>query len=144
MSAFVISKTQLNTRNAKVCGSKSAIFHILRYDLCSNNDNSKTVQALTLIWHEADAHHSAQLPDHSASSQLRIYPGQQSHLQHSEAAVRCLGCHFLILYARCRDGALPTCMLTFAFMHHPYLVCILFGMPSLHLFTFLMFFKSCF
>ena len=26
------------------------------------------------------------------------------------------------------------------FMHHPYLVCILFGMPSLHLFTFLMFF----
>ena len=30
--------------------------------------------------------------------------------------------------------------LTFAFMHHPYLVCILFGMPSLHLFTFLMFF----
>ena len=34
-------------------------------------------------------------------------------------------------------------MLTFAFMHYPYLVCILFGMPSLHLFTFLMFFKSC-
>ena len=29
--------------------------------------------------------------------------------------------------------------LTFAFMHHLYLVCILFGMPSLHL-TFLMFF----
>ena len=35
-------------------------------------------------------------------------------------------------------------MLTFAFMHYPYLVCILFGMPSLHLFTFLMFFKSCY
>ena len=34
-------------------------------------------------------------------------------------------------------------MLTFAFMHYPYLVCILFGMPSLHLFTFVMFFKSC-
>ena len=33
-------------------------------------------------------------------------------------------------------------MLTFAFIHHPYLVRILFGMPSLHLFTFLMFFKS--
>ena len=29
---------------------------------------------------------------------------------------------------------------TFAFMHPPYLVRILFGMPSLHLFTFLMFF----
>ena len=26
--------------------------------------------------------------------------------------------------------------LTFVFMHHPYLVCILFGMPSLHIFTF--------
>ena len=36
-------------------------------------------------------------------------------------------------------------MLTFAFMHYPYLVCILFGMPSLHLFTFLMdFFKVLF
>ena len=29
-------------------------------------------------------------------------------------------------------------------MHHPYLVCMLFGMPSLHLFTFLMFLFSCF
>ena len=29
---------------------------------------------------------------------------------------------------------------TFAFMHHPYLICTLFGMPSLHLFTFSMFF----
>ena len=35
-------------------------------------------------------------------------------------------------------------MLTFAFMHHPYLVCILFGMPSLHLLTFLMFFNFLF
>ena len=35
-------------------------------------------------------------------------------------------------------------MLTFAFMHYPYLVRILFGMPSPHPFTFLMFFKSCF
>ena len=35
-------------------------------------------------------------------------------------------------------------MLTFAFMHYPYLVCILFGMPSLHLFTFLMFSMSCY
>ena len=34
-------------------------------------------------------------------------------------------------------------MLTFAFMHYPYLVRTLFGMPSLHLFTFSMFFKSC-
>ena len=32
-------------------------------------------------------------------------------------------------------------MLTFAFIHHPYLVHILFGMPSLHLFDV---FKSCY
>ena len=31
-------------------------------------------------------------------------------------------------------------MLTFAFMHHPYFVCITFSMPSPHIFTFLMFF----
>ena len=31
-------------------------------------------------------------------------------------------------------------MFTFAFMHYPYLVRILLGMPSLHLLTFLMFF----
>ena len=35
-----------------------------------------------------------------------------------------------------RDGALPIFMLTFAFMHHPCLVRTIFGMPSLHLFTF--------
>ena len=33
-------------------------------------------------------------------------------------------------------------MFTFAFMHYPYLVRILFGMPSLHLFKFLMFFLT--
>ena len=33
-------------------------------------------------------------------------------------------------------------MLTFAFVHYPYLICVLFGMPSLHLLTF--FLKSCF
>ena len=28
-------------------------------------------------------------------------------------------------------------------LYHPYLVCMIYGMPSLHPFTFLMFFKSC-
>ena len=57
LRAFVISKTHISGQkprrrqlNEKVCGSKSAIFVIL---LCSanlsNNDNLKTVQALTLI-----------------------------------------------------------------------------------------------
>ena len=35
--------------------------------------------------------------------------------------------------------ALPI-LLTFAFMHHLYLVCILFGMPSLHFFTLIFYF----
>ena len=58
----MISKTHISGQkprgrqlNAKVCDSKSAIFRLLssyfflRYDFCSNNDNSKMVQALTLI-----------------------------------------------------------------------------------------------
>ena len=63
----MISKTYISGQkprrrqlNAKVCGSKSAIFRLLISSyfflfllsflrLCSNNDNSKTVQGLTLI-----------------------------------------------------------------------------------------------
>ena len=65
LSAFVISKTHISGHkpygrqlNKKVCGSKSAIFVILSsffflsffvQTTLSNNDNSKTVQALTFI-----------------------------------------------------------------------------------------------
>ena len=60
LSAFVISKTHIvgqkprgRQLNAKVCGSKSAIFRILSFFLCSdhlsNDDNSKTAQVLTFI-----------------------------------------------------------------------------------------------
>ena len=41
-----------------------------------------------------------------------------------------------VVWKRWRDGALPICWP----LHHPYLVCILFGMPSLHPLTFLIFF----
>ena len=42
-----------------------------------------------------------------------------------------------------RDGALNIAnTLTFAFMHHPYLVSILYGMPSLHLLCFYFFVKQ--
>ena len=37
------------------------------------------------------------------------------------------------VWKRCRDGALPLCW-PLLLCYHPYLVCILFGMPSLHLF----------
>ena len=62
LSPFMISKTHISAQeprgrqlNAKVCGCKSAIFLILSSSssalrpLCSNNDNSKTVQVLTVI-----------------------------------------------------------------------------------------------
>ena len=60
VSAFVISKAHTSGQkprerqlSAKVCNSKSAICHILsfflHYDFCSNNNNSKTAQVLTLI-----------------------------------------------------------------------------------------------
>ena len=59
LSAFMISKTHIGSQkpsgrqlNAKVCDSKSAIFVILSFFVQTtllNNDNSKTVQALTLI-----------------------------------------------------------------------------------------------
>ena len=60
LSAFVISKTHISGQkphgrqlNRKVCGSKSAIFVILLsffvQTTLSNNNNSKTVQALTFI-----------------------------------------------------------------------------------------------
>ena len=60
LSAFLISKTHISGQklrgrqlNTKVCGSKSTIFRILSslrlFSCFSNNDNSKTVQALTLI-----------------------------------------------------------------------------------------------
>ena len=55
----MISKTHTSAQqprggrqlNAKVCGCKSAIYLILSSlrPLCSNNDNSKTVQVLTVI-----------------------------------------------------------------------------------------------
>ena len=52
----MISKTLISGQkprgrqlNAKVCDCKSAIFGLICYDFCSNNDNSKTIQALTLI-----------------------------------------------------------------------------------------------
>ena len=44
-----------------------------------------------------------------------------------------MACQKLTL-KRCRDGFGN--MLIMAFTHHPFLVCILFGMPSLHLYFF--------
>ena len=45
-----------------------------------------------------------------------------------------------LVWKICRDEAFLN---LHSLLYHPYLVCICFGMPSTHLFTFLMFFKSC-
>ena len=115
MSTLTISKTHISGQkprrrqlNTKVCDSKSAIFRILsfflsfflHYDLCSNNDNSKIVQALTLILTRNGC--SSQCV---ASPPLSVFIASNSPwsikaiiLQHSVVAVRCEGRHFLILY----------------------------------------------
>ena len=53
LSAFMISKTHISGQKprGRKLNAKVSFFVVffLRYDFCSNNDNSKTVQALTLI-----------------------------------------------------------------------------------------------
>ena len=77
-----------------MCDSKSAIFHLLssfflHYDFCSSNDNSKTVQALTLILVRNRC--SSQ---HAASQPLSVFTlVNKSHSQHSVVAVCCEGRH---------------------------------------------------
>ena len=45
--------------------------------------------------------------------------------------------HSVVKQLTCIRIGMGLCLHAFAFMHYPYIVCILFGMPSLHLFTFL-------
>ena len=89
-----------------MCGSKSAIFVILLsfflQTTLSNNDNSKTVQALTLILARNGC--SSQ---RAASQPLNVITlVNKSHSQHS-VAVRCERRHFLILYACAHEVLFP-------------------------------------
>ena len=89
-----------------MCGSKSAIFVILLsfflQTTLSNNDNSKTVQALTLIL----ARNGCSL-QRAASQPLNVITlVNKSHSQHS-VAVRCERRHFLILYACAHEVLFP-------------------------------------
>ena len=107
LSAFVISKTHINGQklrerqlNAKCAIAKVSFFvFFLRHDFCSNIDNSKTVQALTLILVQNGC--SSQC---AASQPLSIFLASfavvyKCHSQHSVAAVRCEGRDFLMLCA---------------------------------------------
>ena len=123
LSAFVISKTYTNGQklrgrqlNKTMCGSKSAIFVILSsffflsfflQTTLSNNDNSKTVQALTLI--SAQNGCSTQ---RAASQPLSVFissssPWSIKAIHNTVVAVRCKGRHFLILYACVHEVSFP-------------------------------------
>ena len=110
LSAFMINKThqvgqkprgrQLNT---KACGSESPIFVILSFFVqttCQTTITQKWLKYTPGFQHETDAHHSAQLPNHSVTSQLQIYTCQKSCSQHCPTAVHCEGHHFLSLVPR--------------------------------------------
>ena len=76
LSLFMISKTHISAQqprgrqlNAKVCGCKSAIFLILRYDhFVHTTITRKRFKYSPSFHHKTDDYHSAELYDHSASS----------------------------------------------------------------------------
>ena len=80
----------------------------LRYDFCSNNDNSKTVQALTFYFSTKQMLITARsFPTTQRLHSFKFSLVNKSHSQQSEAAVRCLGRHFLILYACAHEVSFP-------------------------------------
>ena len=113
----MISKTHISGQkpcgrqlNKKVCGSKSAIFVILSgfvQTTLSNNDNSKTVQALTLILARNGC--SSQ---RAASQPLSVFiasnsPWSIKAIHNTVVAVCCEGRHFLILCACAHEVSFP-------------------------------------
>ena len=117
----MISKTHISDPkprgrqlNKKVCGSKSAIFVILSsfsffvQTTLSNNDNTKTVQALTLILAR-----NRWLSHRAASQPLSVFIASNSPW--SIKAIHntlwllfgCEGRHFLILYACAHKVSFP-------------------------------------
>ena len=100
--------------NTKVCVSKSAIFVILSFFLSF---------LLRLLFKQryltncvsTHRHFSTKLiliTTRSSTTIRRLHsfeftPVNKSHSQHSEAAVRCLGRHFIILYACAHEVSFP-------------------------------------
>ena len=117
LSAFMISKTHISGQNprrrqlnAKVCSEGVAIFVILL--LCSDRFVQQRYLANGLSTHR---HFSTKLMPIAAQSStttqhlhsFKFILVNKSHSQHSEAAVRCLGRHFLILYACAHEVSFP-------------------------------------
>ena len=117
LTDFVISNIHISGQkphgrqlNAKVCGSESAIFHIV---LSCSAFNFSTM----ILKNDLSAHHyfSTKLMLITAWSTTTIQRlhsfkftlVSKSHSQHSEVAVHWLGRHFLILYACADEVSFP-------------------------------------
>ena len=116
LSDFVISKTHISGQklrgrqlNAKVCGHESAIFCILK---CYDHDVQQRYLENGLSIYR---HFSTKLilitTWSSTYTQLlhsfKFTLVNKSHSQRSVVAVRCEGCHFLILYACAHEVSFP-------------------------------------
>ena len=113
----MISKTHISGQklrgrqlNSKVCDSKSAIFRILSFLLRLLFKQRYLAKCLS-----THRHFSTKLmliTAQSSTTTQRLHSFKfilvnKSHSQHSETAVRCLGRHFLILYACAHKVSFP-------------------------------------
>ena len=95
--------------NAKVCGSESAIF---RNCSCYDHYVQQLYLANGLSTHRNFSTKLMLITAWSSTTTQRLHSFKltlvnKSHSQHSEAAVRCSGHHFLILYACAHEVSFP-------------------------------------
>ena len=114
----MISKTHISDQkpcgrqlNKKVCGSKRAIFVILLLLLCSDHfvkQEHKNGSSTHLDFSTKRMLITAcSFPTTQRLRSLKFTLVNKSHSQHSVVAVRCEGCHFLILYACAHEVSFP-------------------------------------
>ena len=108
----MISKTHISAQrprgrqlNTKVCGSESAIFSFFFLSFLLRPQSSTTISRKRFnyspsFYHKTDAYHSADLYNHSVSSySYEFTQVDKTVLQLCPVAVRCVGRHFIMLYA---------------------------------------------
>ena len=117
LSAFVMSKALISGQkphgrqlNAKMYGSKSAIFRILLS--CYDHYVQQRYLANGLSTHRHFSTKQMLITARSSTTTQRLHSFKftlvnKSHSQHSEAAVRCEWRHFLILYACVHKVSFP-------------------------------------
>ena len=99
-----------------MCGSESAIFRILSFFLkfvsCYDHYGQQRYLANGLSTHRHFSTKLMLITARSYTTTQRLHSFKftlvnKSHSQHSEAAVRCLGRHFLTLYACAHEVSFP-------------------------------------